>query len=313
VKFLLALWLALPFAACAPLTQKIGPHIGHPAIEDGYFIAPDGARLPLSVHAASAPPRAVIVALHGFNDYRTEFDMAAEYWSRHAIMTYAYDQRGFGGAPQRGIWPGDGVMADDARSMIALVRAAHPGLPVYLLGMSMGGAVALEMAGSPAPPPVDGVILAAPAVWGWSSLNPVYKGVLWLAAHTVRGNKMTGRGLGIVASDNDEMLRALGRDPLIIHETRTDAVYGLVEQMERGYRAGPRVQLPVLVLYGEKDQVIPEKPVRELIAALPEPKHIIIYPDGYHMLLRDLQAETVWRDITSFINSPQLLVMMERE
>lgn len=313
MKFWLALWLALPFAACAPLTQKIGPPIGHPAIENGYFITPDGAWLPLSVHKGDTPPRAVIVALHGFNDYRTEFDMAAEYWSRHAILTYAYDQRGFGGAPQRGVWPGDRVMADDARSMIGLVRAAHPGLPVYLLGMSMGGAVALELAGSPAPPAVNGVILAAPAVWGWSSLNPVYRCALWLAAHTIRGNRITGRGLGIVASDNIEMLRALGRDPLIIHETRIDAVYGLVEQMERGYRAGPRVQLPVLLLYGEKDEVIPEKPVRELIAALPDPKRVITYPNGYHMLLRDLQAETVWRDIVSFVTGPPLLALKVQE
>ncbi|MFZ5931246.1 MAG: alpha/beta hydrolase [Pseudomonadota bacterium] len=298
-------WVVTAFlvlgAACAPLTQKTGPHSAQPAIEAGYFVTTDGARLPLKVHVADAP-RAVIVALHGFNDYCTEFDMAAQWWMQHGITTYAYDQRGFGGAPQRGIWPGAGILADDARSMISLVRKAHPGQPVYLLGMSMGGAVALELAGSSIPPDVDGVILAAPAVWGWSSLNPVYRGVLWLAAHTVRANRMTGQGLGVRASDNIEMLRALGRDPMIIHETRTDAVYGLVGQMERGYRAAERVRLPVLLLYGEKDEVIPREPVQDVIAALPEPKRVITYPNGYHMLLRDLQAENVWRDIAAFIH-----------
>ncbi len=298
-------WVVAAFlmlsAACAPLTQKTGPHSAQPAIEAGYFVTTDGARLPLKVHVADAP-RAVIVALHGFNDYCTEFDMAAQWWMQHGITTYAYDQRGFGGAPQRGVWPGAGILADDARSMISLVRKAHPGQPVYLLGMSMGGAVALELAGSSIPPDVDGVILAAPAVWGWSTLNPFYKSVLWLAAHTVRANKMTGRGLGIVVSDNIEMLRALGRDPLIIHETRTDAVYGLVGQMERGYRAAARVRLPVLLLYGEKDGVIPRQSVEDVIAALPEAGHVVRYSNGYHMLLRDLQAENVWRDVAAFVN-----------
>lgn len=301
MRFWAVIFLLMLGGACAPLTQKIGPNISPPRLEASYFVTADGARLPIKMHAAKAP-QAVIVALHGFNDYRTEFDMAAQWWMQHGISTYAYDQRGFGGAPQRGIWPGAGILADDARSMISLVRKAHPGHPVYLLGMSMGGAVALELAGSPIPPDVDGVILAAPAVWGWSTLNPFYKSVLWLAAHTVRANKMTGRGLGIVVSDNIEMLRALGRDPLIIHETRTDAVYGLVGQMERGYRAADRVRLPVLLLYGEKDDVIPRQPVEDVMAALPGAERVVRYPNGYHMLLRDLQAENVWRDVAAFVN-----------
>lgn len=295
----------LQIVSCAPLTQKTGPYIAQPRLEGGYFTAADGARLPVTAHAVSAP-RAVIVALHGFNDYRTEFDMGARCWQRHGIAVYAYDQRGFGGAPRRGVWPEPGILADDARSMISLAREAHPDTPVYLLGMSMGGAVALELAGSPNPPDIDGVILAAPAVWGWSSLNPIYRGALWLAAHTIPANKMTGNRLGIVASDNIEMLRALGRDPMIIHETRTDAVYGLVGQMERGYRAAGRVRLPVLLLYGEKDEIIPREPVEKVFAALPGAKRMLLYPDGYHMLLRDLQAANVWRDIAGFVTGPPL-------
>lgn len=289
-------------AACAPLTQTTGPQITQPRLDAGYFVTADGARLPVKVHAVNAP-KAILVALHGFNDYRTEFDMGAQWWQRRGIATYAYDQRGFGGAPQRGIWPGAGILADDARSMISLVREAHPGIPLYLLGMSMGAAVALELAGSPMPPDVDGVVLVAPAVWGWSTLNPVYKGTLWLAAHTIRAKKLTGGGLGIVASDNIEMLRALGRDPMIIQKTRIDAIYGLVEQMERGYLAANRVRMPVLLLYGEKDQIIPRKPVEDVIAALSGRSRTIIYPNGYHMLLRDLQAENVWRDIAEFLSS----------
>jgi len=128
MKFWVVAVFLMLSAACAPLTQKTGPHSAQPAIEAGYFVTTDGARLPLKVHVADAP-RAVIIALHGFNDYRTEFDMAAQWWMQHGITTYAYDQRGFGGAPQRGVWPGAGVLADDARSMISLVRKAHGALP----------------------------------------------------------------------------------------------------------------------------------------------------------------------------------------
>jgi len=50
--------------------------------------------------------KAVILALHGFNDYANAFDGPGEIWAKEGIVTYAYDQRGFGAAPERGLWPG---------------------------------------------------------------------------------------------------------------------------------------------------------------------------------------------------------------
>ncbi|MEJ0071172.1 MAG: alpha/beta fold hydrolase [Pseudomonadota bacterium] len=63
--------------------------------------------------------------------------------ARHGIATYAYDQRGFGGAPDRGRWAGTPQLAADVASAAALLRGRYPGVPLYLLGESMGGAVAI--------------------------------------------------------------------------------------------------------------------------------------------------------------------------
>lgn len=303
VARLAAFWLLLLIVACAPRVQETGPAQYRPALAGERYLTADGLKLKVKQHAAR-DPRAVIVALHGFNDYRAAFDDAGEWWSDNNITVYAYDQRGFGNAPRRGIWPGDEPLIADARTMVALVRDHHRGLPVYLLGVSMGGAVALAAAAGEPPLAADGIILVAPAVWGWSNLNPIYRGALWLAAHTVPGNKMTGQGLGIVASDNLAMLRALGSDPLVIKQTRTDAVYGLVGLMERAYRSAGHVKLPGLLLYGARDELIPKAPVDRVAAQLPPPRRVAIYADGYHMLLRDLQAETVWRDIAAWVLDP---------
>ena len=56
----------------------------------------------------------MILALHGFNDYSNAFDAPAKLWAKQGIATYAYDQRGFGGAPGRGLWPGSEALATDA-------------------------------------------------------------------------------------------------------------------------------------------------------------------------------------------------------
>lgn len=268
-------------------------------------IMADAARLPLQVWAAETP-RAVIIGLHGMNDYANAFAAPGAWFAGQGITFYAYDQRGFGRAPGRGLWAGNGQMVRDLETVLTLVRARHPGVPVYLLGTSMGGAVAISaLRGAEAGAlPADGVILAAPAVWGWSNLNPLYKTSLWLGAHVLPGQKLSGQGLEIWPSDNVEMLRRLGADPLVLKETRIDAVYGLVGLMEEAYQSAGALDMSVLLLYGARDEIIPPEAVRGLAASLKAPARVVYYKNGYHMLMRDLQAETVWRDIAAWIAAP---------
>jgi alpha-beta hydrolase superfamily lysophospholipase len=140
----------------------------------------------------------------------------------------------------------------------------------------------------------------APAVWGWSSMNIFYRASLWLGAHARPGWKLTGKSLDVMPSDNIEMLRAQGRDPLVIKETRIDAIYGLVTLMDDALAAAPQVRLPVLLLYGAKDDIIPAKPMAKLHESLRTHEYRL-YPAGYHMLLRDLQPEPAFADILEFI------------
>jgi alpha-beta hydrolase superfamily lysophospholipase len=172
----------------------------------------------------------------------------------------------------------------------------------------MGGAVIMTAMAGPRPPPVDGVILAAPAVWGRASMPWYQTTALWLAVHTLPSGQVTGRNLGIKPSDNLEMLKALGRDPLVIKQSRIDTVYGLVNLMDRAMISASSLQVPALVLYGAKDQLIPPAAVREMTERLPASadgrQRVAYYSNGYHMLLRDLQGEIVWRDILAWMSDP---------
>ncbi|HYN39394.1 MAG TPA: alpha/beta hydrolase, partial [Rhodospirillales bacterium] len=220
--------------ACAPVQVPAGPAVTAPAVHEDVLQAADGARLPLRAWLPeSGPPDAVVVALHGFNDYSNFFDGAGRFLAGRGIASYAYDQRGFGAAPNRGLWPGDNALTTDLRAAIAAVRSRHPGTPLFLFGESMGGAVVMTLLAEPQPPAVDGAVLAAPAVWGRSSMPWYQTTVLWMAVHTFPWSRVSGGGLGIQASDNIEMLKALGRDPLVIKGTRVDAVWGLVNLMDR--------------------------------------------------------------------------------
>jgi len=243
------LFVLMAVTACAPLVVPPGPQRGMPVVEiagpAGVLRARDGAELPLRAWHPDGAPRAVVLALHGFNDYGNFVAAPAARLTARGLAVYAYDQRGFGAAPHRGRWPGVDALTGDLGDAVAALRRRHPGLPLYLLGESMGAAVVMTAMTGPAPPRVEGIILSAPAVWGRRTMSGLQRRLLWLMAHTLPWLPLSGGDLGIQASDNIEMLRALGRDPLIIRETRVDAIWGLTNLMDAALAAAPAGPDPV--------------------------------------------------------------------
>jgi acylglycerol lipase len=299
--------MALLLSACSATTHPAGPDIRAPAVEDGALAMADGALLPLRSWLPEGEPKAVIVATHGMNDYSNAFDGPGNALAAKGIAVHAYDQRGFGRGPHPGWWSSTGAMASDLRTVARLLAARHPGLPLYLLGESMGGAVAIEAVVHGPPPEVKGVILSAPAVWGRASMPWYQRAALWLSYRIAPGWTLTGKGLKIQPSDNIEMLRALSRDPLVIKETRVDAVHGLVNLMDAAQEDAPLLALPTLLLYGARDEIIPAEPTWAAVAAMPHlgtRQRAALYANGWHMLLRDLQAQVVIADIAAWLADP---------
>jgi alpha-beta hydrolase superfamily lysophospholipase len=253
------------------------------------------------------PARAVILAVHGFNDYSNAFADFGAFAAAHGIAVHAYDQRGFGANPAAGLWPGIPALIADLEVERARLRALYPDRPVYVLGESMGAAVVIAAMTSGARLDADGVILSAPAVWGGDQLNDFYRFTLWIAAQVAPGLKLTGRGLGVMASDNIDALRALATDPLFIKETRVDAIAGLVALMDDAYTHADRMPGPLLVLIGERDEIVPPESQIAMVGRLrASPCVKAIYPDGWHLLLRDLQRQLVWQDVLAWIEGAAL-------
>lgn len=302
----IVLTLLALLGACAPELRPAGPPVTTPSLTDKAIIAPDGATLPLHRWLPEGEPRAVILALHGFNDYGHAFDLPGRYWATHGIATYAYDQRGFGGTANAGFWAGAPSLIDDVKTAAGLVRARHPGRPLFLLGESMGGAV-LAAASNPELPPADGVILVAPAVRARATMNPFYESLLWVGAHLFPAAELTAGRLAKMPTDNIEVLRGMQDDPLVIKRTRVDAVWGLVDLMDLAYAKAPSIgRVPTLVVYGTKDDIVPREPVEAFVARLPGSVPVAVYDSGFHMLLRDLKAQAVLDDILAFIERPGL-------
>ena len=262
-----------------------------PSIADAAIVSADGARLGLTRWSAETP-RGVIIAVHGMNDYAGAFALAGPFWAERGFSVYAYDQRGFGRSPAPGRWPGGDALRQDLRAVIAAVRAAEPGLPVFVVGHSMGCAVILT-AMRAAPLDADGVILGAPGVWGGAGMPILYRATLNLAAAFAPGKTLTGERAGRQASDNIDFLRAMYEDPLVIKDTRLDAVLGVERLMGEAYGAADEVSGDILILTGEKDEIIPPKLQRRIAERLGGAVENRVFPDSWHMVFADLGREQV--------------------
>lgn len=303
---LLCLALLLP-AACAPRMAPMGPAVVAPAIQGEFLVMADGARLPLRSWMPEGEPRAVLLALHGFGDTSANaFRRAAQPLVARGVAVHAYDQRGFGGAPHHGVWPGVAALTGDLAEAARLLRQRHPGLPFFILGESMGGAVAISAAVSADPPPADGYVLLAPAVEGRASMSWLTRQLLEFVAHTVPLLEFRNSAPGFAPTDDEEAMRGWGRDPQTYKEVRVDALFGLVGLMDVAVAAAPHFQAPVLVLYGAKDRIISARPVRRFLRRLPpgEAGRVAYYPQGHHMLLRDKGREMVAADVLAWMADP---------
>ena len=223
--------------------------------------APPAAELPPVVEQRWVPPeepRAVMLALHGFNDRKAAFSEFGAYAAARGILVEAYDQPGFGARPDRGRWQGLEVLVGRGARPGACLAPALPRPARLRAGREHGRGPrhrrlhrAHGSSGRRRRP------LAPRRSGAATRCSPLYRRALTIAGLVAPWAKLTGGGLGIQASDNIPALIELGQDPLYIRETRIDAIVGLVEAMDEARDRAPLLAVPTLVLTGARDEVVP--------------------------------------------------------
>ncbi|MCG6940035.1 MAG: alpha/beta hydrolase [Thiohalocapsa sp.] len=294
-------------AGCAtPRPVPSAAPVLEPELAAEYARMPDGFRLPLRTWGPRGSDT-LVLGLHGFNDYGKAFAPLAERLAADGVRVYAVDQRGFGAGLLAGRWHGSEQLATDLRDLAAVLHQRHPGSRLFVIGESMGAAVVLA-ALAEGPLPVDGVVLIAPAVWNRGSMPWYQRAALDTLARVAPRTLLTGQGVPIHPTDNMPMLRAMGADPLVLKGAHVDTLWGVTNLMDRaadGVRQlrGP----PTLVLYGERDYIIPRSAYCRMVQDLPQDApqlRLVLYRHGWHMLPRDRQGALVRNDIADWIRDP---------
>jgi alpha-beta hydrolase superfamily lysophospholipase len=250
----------------------------------------------------AATPRAVLLNLHGLGDHSGLYRALSDGMVASGFAVHALDLRGNGQSPgKRGHVDAWSDYREDLRCFVELVRQEEPGRPLFLLGNSLGGLIAIEYA-LHYPEGLRGVIAAAPPL-GQLSVPPVLLALgrlmsrIWPAFSLETGMDLSGlaQDPAVVAELlADPLFHRLGSARL---STEVQAAIGMVQSRAAEF------PLPLLVLHGSKDRMVPPDGSRAFVAQVAHPdKRLIEYPEGRHVLFADWDRERVLADLAQWID-----------
>jgi alpha-beta hydrolase superfamily lysophospholipase len=302
-RILLAgLTLAVVGASMVKPRRRISERRGDVYLDGDRLTVGDGVVLPTMRWPAKIGPRAVLLCLHAYGDYRRSFRLAGPWFANHGMEVIAYDQRGFGETGSRGTWPGAEELVRDFGDAVSAIQASFPDVPIYVLSESMGASVALSGLASGDVVGVERLIVAAPGVRGDMPLRQLHDSVLRLAALALPWLAVELRRGGRPWLDPSEAAR-LADDPLILRELSVGTYEGLIDlaTMATATIRGPLP--PTLLLYGELDGTIPRRAVDDLARSLDERDDVRYYPDRHHLLLHEVDADLVFDDCLKWLRT----------
>lgn len=271
---------------------------------EGTFTASDGISIFQQAWLPDGAPIAAVMLIHGLGEHSGRYAHVAAALTDAGIAVHALDHRGHGKSDGKRAFVKsyDEFMADLVQFR-AQIEARHPGLPLFLLGHSMGGNLAVghaldHQAG------IAGLALSGAALQVGSDLSPAKLKVFRLVAKFAPGFRPEGLSAEAISRD-PAVVAAYRNDPLVF-TGKISAGLGaaLIGAMERFPARFGELTLPTLIMHGTDDQLASVDGSRALERAAVNADVTAHYYDGlYHEIFNEPEREQVLADLVTWIRS----------
>ncbi|GGJ55365.1 alpha/beta fold hydrolase [Streptomyces brasiliensis] len=240
-------------------------------------------------------PRYVALVAHGYGEHMGRYAGLAAALAGHGAAVFGPDHIGHGkSAGERVVIEDFEDVVTDLHAVAAPARAAHPGLPVVLVGHSMGGLIAARYAQRYGAR-LTALVLSGPVIGTWELPGRL------LALDEIPDTPISPRAL----SRDPAVGAAYAADPLVWHgPMKRPTLEAFVRTLDTVERAGDVGSLPLLWLHGGDDRLVPLPGSRPGVERLGSGRATErIYAGARHEVFHETNKEEVFADLTAFLDT----------
>ncbi len=277
--------------------------VGAATYSKGTFATADGVEL-FEQSWEIQSPKAAVVIVHGLGEHSARYAEMAARFNQEGYAVYTYDQRGHGNSPgKQGYVAKFKRMPDDLDVFIGRVRSRLDGIPLFLMGHSMGGLVLASHA-LKYQPDAKGLVFSSSALKAGDNVKPLLQKVSGLLS--VIAPRLPVHQLDPAAISRDqEEVRKYEEDPLVHHGKMLARTGGeLMAAMSALQGHFGEIRLPFIALHGTADTLVDCAASRCLFdEAGSEDKTLKIYEGAYHEVFNDHDREKFLTDLIDWLNA----------
>lgn len=270
--------------------------------EESIHTAADGWQLFERVWRGT--PRAAVVLVHGYAEHSGRYEHVAERLVRHRYAVYALDLRGHGRSEgKRALVRSMDDLVADVRDLLDRVRQREPGLPLFLLGHSMGGAVVGRLLVD-SQPEIAGVILSGAVLRGGRGFETVGQEIFSALGRLIPRLPLGKLGSEVISRD-PAVRERYDNDPLVYRGRMAAGTFSSIVRAAKVIdRRMESITLPLLILHGGADALVsPEGSEQLYERAGSQDKTLKIYDGLLHEVLNEPEKDQVLRDIIDWLNA----------
>lgn len=248
-------------------------------------------------------PKGIVLITHGIAEHCGRYDHVARTFCEAGYCTVSFDLRGHGqSSGKRNYINRFSDYLDDLSEVLDRVKKSYPGVPIFLMGHSMGGGIVTLFA-MERNPDVKGLLLSAPSVKVSDDLSPFLQkisGVLSALVPSLPAIKLDNS----IISKDPKVMEAYDSDPLNYRKgilARTGAeVLKSTKQISEGCEV---IDLPILIMHGGDDKLVDLSGSEMLYEKVSShDKTLKIYDGLYHEILNEPEQDMVKADIIDWLD-----------